>query len=77
MESPINPPSALANPLSRSTGPLCSEITPPMNIERMHAINRLALPISKSWSKTFRRWRHADGSARIVRPSNRSISPRF
>ena len=76
-DRPTRPPIALESPRSASTGPVWRAITPPMKRERMQAMSRLALPISKSWSKTLRRWRTTAGSALRVRQNKTIISPMF
>jgi hypothetical protein len=77
MDSPTMPPSTKLKPRFTSSGPVCKARTPPMNSDKMHTIIKLPLPISKSWSKTLRRWRQASGSARSVCQNKIMISPIF
>jgi hypothetical protein len=77
MELPTTEPMRVARPRSASKGPVCNAITPPMNNDRMQAINKLALPISNNWSYTFRRCRQVCGSACSVRQNRTSNSPMF
>jgi hypothetical protein len=77
IEMPTTPPTALARPRSTSNGPVCNAITPPIKNDRMQTINKLALPISKNWSKTLKRCRQASGIAFKVRQNKTTISPIF
>ena len=77
MEMPTTPPTALARLRSTSTGPVCNAMTAPMKNDSTQTISRLALPISKNWSNTFCRCRHASGRASSVRQNSRTISPMF
>ena len=52
-------------------------MTAPMKNDKTQTINRLALPISKNWSKTFCRCRQASGRDSSVRQNSRTISPTF
>jgi hypothetical protein len=52
-------------------------MTAPMKNDSTQTISKLALPISKNWSNTFCRCRHASGKASNVRQNSRTISPTF
>ncbi len=77
MAIPTMPPTALDRLRSTSTGPVCNAMTAPMKNDNTQTINRLALPISKNWSNTFCRCRHASGKASSERQNSSAIWPMF
>src|SRR6478609_728110 len=71
------PLTKLVRPRSTIVGPVCNVSTPPRKKDSTATISKLALPISKNWSKTFSRCCQAWGNARIVRQKSSTISPMF